>query len=321
MKKIFSFLLIALLSISAHAEIIQYSPIKPSSGAAQSPWTGNINGSTHYLYNADIRDPAQNPLLDTNNRILNNAYSTGVLDFSGNISNTAGFSFNGNNPVFNAYIEDGNGLKSLNANSSRELFAADGSNQILTWAGTGQDSSYIVSFDTNNAYIRSDLTLGYGGSLHLASGGGGSIDGVNQITAYSGNFTYVYGDGSGLTNLPAPGGLSTVAYSGSYQDLSNVPVSGGPPFSASMTTDLDMSAHVLFDNGGFLRVGTTMFSNSGTSDLGISGQPWVNLYISNIIATGVPTGTIASPPGGLVTGQVWADTTTSATDPVLRIRQ
>lgn len=52
MKKISLFFATILLAISAHAEILQYSPVRISAAAIQSPWVTDIDGNGHSLSNA-----------------------------------------------------------------------------------------------------------------------------------------------------------------------------------------------------------------------------------------------------------------------------
>lgn len=267
--------------------------ITETGGGGQTPWTSNINGGGYYLYNANIDDPTQHSVLDATNRILSNSNTNGgigVFDFSGDISNTAGISFHGNNPVFNTYIQDGNGLKSLNPNSSREMFGADGSTQVMTWAATGPDNSYILSFDNgSNAYFNLSGSLFIGGGGYISQNNGISLNGVSitaaggiqinsqnvyqsgyivadvntsSVTANSFNGGYYYGDGSYLTNIPASAisGLATVAYSGNYSDINS------PPFNyiGVAATDISMAGHTLNMNDGSFSGGGNLNFDGGT---------------------------------------------------------
>ena len=62
-------------------------------------------------------------------------------------------------------------------------------------------------------------------------------------------------------------------------------------------------------------------TDDNTYNLGNSTHKWKDLYLSGKInATGLPSGTLVSPPGGLNIGDLWQDVTTSAQYPIIRIR-
>src|SRR5690606_26730880 len=57
-----------------------------------------------------------------------------------------------------------------------------------------------------------------------------------------------------------------------------------------------------------------------TDNVKFAGVDATNVTADNLIVTGqVPTGTLATPPAGVLSGDMWADTTDSSTHPVVRV--
>jgi hypothetical protein len=60
--------------------------------------------------------------------------------------------------------------------------------------------------------------------------------------------------------------------------------------------------------------GSALFA-SGAMQILVDGSTVVN---GRMINSGMPVGTLASPPAGMAVGTLWADTTTSVTQPIVR---
>ncbi len=129
------------------------------------------------------------------------------------------------------------------------------------------------------------------GSAYITNGTEQLIDAYNRILMLPGNNTGIRWNNTGADSnamLSWTMGKNAV-FSQALDDTAEA-------------NSLDLNARKLYANDG----STTMLNYSASGHLN---------------SPSLPSGTLASPPAGLNAGDIWMDTTTSATHPILRIQQ
>ncbi len=111
-----------------------------------------------------ISDGSAVASVDANNRVLSNGSGGPVIDYASYLLKDAGAGSSldwGNRETF-----DGTGTAISSDWGARSLYEADGTTKSVNWSGT-YDSASILSFDTGNAVITSNLGIGTSTPLGL----------------------------------------------------------------------------------------------------------------------------------------------------------
>lgn len=283
----------------------------------QTPWTQNINGGGFNLTNVGNIIPVSNTsnlgASDTNwsNVFTGTIYTDGIGSFSGfgitfsapaldmngsaldmgggNINNTASLSTGNIKNVGGDMIVDIAGqaiygtdgeYATWNSSTFSFLTATDfGSSDIRA---TGGLFHFVNAFDLagNSMSNVGDITLAYGGNIHFGSGGGGGIDGANNIYAnymnanafQGGTFT---GDGSGLNNI-------------AYDNLIGRPINSNGDWAENLYTNGNIlyfgpGSDSIYDTNNFISIVPylrILYSSNGVAVQNYSGTPDTGVNLS-----------------------------------------
>lgn len=151
-------------------------------------------------------------------------------------------------------------------------------NNVNGISGNGDPVNFNSGINMNsNAITNSgDISLAYGNSIHLASGGGGGIDGVNQIYAQGFNGT-LNGD---VINASSVQTNSISSTNGGQIGVINGLVFGGAQGISMNGSTLDMNGGAIEDSNS----GTIIFSGNGNFSGVITGD---GSGITNISASSI----------------------------------